>query len=202
MSQLALFDLSAPLLDSARGKVTYQANFVASDEAAHWFEILREGIAWKAGRRRMYEREVDVPRVTAHFRLDSSGRADASAPAAVAGVLGTAAARVRAAVGAPFNSVGVNHYRDGNDSVAPHHDTLHDLVVGEPIALLSLGATRRMAIRAQARGSAERAIAIDLVAGSLLVMSYSSQLHYLHGIAKTRAPVGPRISLALRVRPD
>ncbi len=25
-------------------------------------------------------------------------------------------------------------------------------------------------------------------------MSYSSQLHYLHGIAKTRVPVGPRIS--------
>ena len=202
MSQLALFDLSAPLLDSERGKVTYQAGLVAPDEAARWFAILREGIAWKASRRMMYEREVDVPRVTAHFKLGPSGRADAAVPAAVGDVLGAAAERVRAVVGAPFNSIGVNHYRDGNDSVAPHHDKLHDLVVGEPIALLSLGATRRMAIRPQAKGSAERGIAVDLVAGSLLVMSYSSQLHYLHGIAKTRVAVGPRISLALRVRPQ
>jgi alkylated DNA repair dioxygenase AlkB len=59
-----------------------------------------------------------------------------------------------------------------------------------------------MAIRPQAKGTTARSVAIDLVAGSLLVMSYSSQLHYLHGIAKTRAPVGPRISLALRVRPQ
>jgi hypothetical protein len=41
---------------------------------------------------------------------------------------------------------------------------------------------------------------VDLAAGSLLVMSYETQLHYTHGIPKTREPVGPRISLALRVR--
>lgn len=200
MSQLALFDLSAPLLDGERGKVTYQAGLVSAGEAARWFEILHDTIEWRAMRRMMYEREVDVPRVTAHFRLDTAGRIDGSVPEAVGDVLRAAAERVRAAVGATFNSIGVNLYRDGNDSVAPHHDKLHDLVVGEPIALLSLGATRRMAIRPQGKGTAERSIAIDLVAGSLLVMSYSSQLNYLHGIAKTRAPVGPRISLALRVR--
>ncbi len=158
MSQLALFDISVPLLDSERGQVTYQAGVVTPDEASHWFAILHQGIAWKASRRVMYEREVDVPRVTAHFRLDPSGHADASAPAAVADVLHAAAERVRAAAGASFNSIGVNHYRDGNDSVAPHHDKLHDLVVGEPIALLSLGATRRMAIRPQARAAPNAAL--------------------------------------------
>jgi len=44
-------------------------------------------------------------------------------------------------------------------------------------------------------------VPIDLEAGSLLVMSYASQLHYTHGVAKTRARVDPRISVALRVRP-
>jgi alkylated DNA repair dioxygenase AlkB len=202
VSQLALFDFNAPLLDGERGKVTYQAGFVSTDEAARWFAILHDTIEWRTTRRMMYEREVDVPRVTAHFRLDAAGRIDDSAAEAVADVLRTAVERARAAVGATFNSIGVNLYRDGDDSVAPHHDKLHDLVVGEPIALLSLGATRRMAIRPQAKRTAERSVAIDLVAGSLLVMSYSSQLHYLHGIAKTRTPVGPRISLALRVRPQ
>jgi len=103
------------------------------------------------------------------------------------------------AIAAPFNSVGLNFYRDGNDSVAPHNDRLQDLVAGEPIALLSLGAPRRMLIRSKRPG--EQAVPIDLAAGSLLVMNYVSQRHYTHGVAKTRAPVGPRISVALRVRP-
>ena len=41
--------------------------------------------------------------------------------------------------GVPFNSVGLNFYRDGQDSVAPHNDHLDVLVEGFPIALLSLG---------------------------------------------------------------
>ena len=103
-------------------------------------------------------------------------------------------------LGAPFNSVGLNFYRDGNDSVAPHNDRLGDLVAGQPIALVSLGGTRRMLIRAKQPG--EAAVPVDLEAGSLLVMSWSSQLHYTHGVAKTKRAVGERISVALRVRPD
>ena len=102
-------------------------------------------------------------------------------------------------IAAPFNSIGLNFYRDGNDSVAPHNDRLHELVEGEPIALVSLGDTRRMLIRSKRPG--QPAVPIDLEAGGLLVMSYASQLHYTHGVAKTRAKVGPRISIALRVRP-
>ena len=113
MSQLALFDLSVRLLDSERGKVTYQAGFVSAGEAARWFAILHDTIEWRATRRMMYEREVDVPRVTAHFLLDTAGRVDGSAPEAVADVLRVAAERVCAAIGAPFNSIGVNLYRDG-----------------------------------------------------------------------------------------
>jgi alkylated DNA repair dioxygenase AlkB len=50
-------------------------------------------------------------------------------------------------------------------------------------------------------GSKRRAWKIELEAGSLLVMSHSSQLHFDHGIPKVTAPVGPRISGAFRVRP-
>jgi hypothetical protein len=32
-------------------------------------------------------------------------------------------------------------------------------------------------------------------------MSYETQLHYTHGIPKTNERVGPRISLAFRVKP-
>ena len=197
MTQFGLFDAPLSLLDGERGSVTYHGSFLPADRAEAWFVALRDGVDWHAQRRVMYEREVDVPRLTAHFALDALG-VDGLAPAA-AEALREAAARVATALGAPFNSIGLNYYRDGNDSVAPHSDRLHELVAGHPIALLSLGGTRRMLIRSKHAG--EAAVPIDLEAGSLLVMSYASQLHYTHGVAKTRAPVGPRISVALRARP-
>ena len=116
-----------------------------------------------------------------------------------------AARRVEAALQAPFTHVGMNYYRDGDDSVAMHNDKLYSIVPGWPIALLSLGAARRMDIRAKpGEGGAGRrpALRILLEPGSLLVMSHASQLHWEHGIPKTREPVGPRISLAFRVRPE
>ena len=56
-----------------------------------------------------------------------------------------------------------------------------------------------MTIRSKAKP--RRVFDIDLEAGSLLLMSYETQLHYDHGIPKSRVAVGPRISVALRVRP-
>ena len=201
MTQFGLFDAPLALVDGERGRVTYYDRFVPADEAEAAFAALRGGVDWHANRRVMYEREVDVPRLTAHFPLAAlvAGEVegiDASGASAIAGV----AHRVSEALGTPFNSIGLNFYRDGNDSVAPHNDRLDDLVKGAPIALVSLGSTRRMMIRSKTPG--EPAVPIELEAGSLLVMSWSSQLHYTHGVAKTKAPVGERISVALRVRPS
>lgn len=199
MTQLGLFDAPLSLIDNERGRVTYRAGVVAAVQADAYFSSLRDGVDWHAQRRVMYEREVDVPRLTAHFRLDRPASQAEGITDGAFEILRDIAARVTDAVAAPFNSVGLNFYRDGNDSVAPHNDRLQELVGGEPIALVSLGATRRMLIRSKRSG--EAAVPIDLAAGSLLVMNYVSQLHYTHGVAKTRVPVGPRISVALRVRP-
>jgi alkylated DNA repair dioxygenase AlkB len=139
----------------------------------------------------MYDREVDVPRLMGHYRLDPPAE---STPAAIL----DAARRVGDRVGAPFNSVGLNLYRDGRDSVAPHNDHLNEIRKGFPIALLSLGATRRMTIRAKAQP--RTVIHVDLEPGSLLVMDYATQLHYTHAVPKTIEPVGERISLAFRVK--
>jgi alkylated DNA repair dioxygenase AlkB len=157
-----------------------------------WFAELREAVPWKAERRRMYDREVDVPRLTAHFHL---GPDEAAPPEAIR----QAAEYVIGTTGVSFNSVGLNFYRHGRDSVAPHNDHLDVLTEGFPIALLSLGGTRRMTIRA--KQPPRRALHLDLEPGSLLMMSYATQLHYTHGVPKTSDPVGPRISLAFRVKP-
>ena len=144
MSQLPLFASASEtvLVDDERGRVVYTADVVPADLAQAWFTELRETVPWKAQRRRMYDREVDVPRLTGHFRLEPE---EGCVPDAIR----AAAGKVVAVTGVPFNSVGLNFYRDGRDSVAPHNDHLDEIISGLPIALLSLGATRRMAIRAK-----------------------------------------------------
>ena len=193
MKQPSLFNVTeAVIADDERGRIAYTETFVDHVTAAEWFAELRETVPWRTEQRRMYDRDVAVPRLLGNFRLDPP---DVAMPAAIA----EASQRVIAAVRVPFNSVGLNFYRDGRDSVAPHNDHLYEIREGFPIALLSLGAIRRMTIRA--KGTPRRTLHVDLAPGSLFVMSYETQLHYTHGIPKTDEPVGERISLAFRVKP-
>jgi alkylated DNA repair dioxygenase AlkB len=183
------------LAEDAEGGIRYLPGVVDAACAERWFDAIRVAVDWHSERRPMYDRIVDVPRLTGGFALD-----DPALPPA----LDEAAQVVRDALGVAFTHVGLNYYRDGRDSVAPHNDKLHSIVPGFPIALLSLGAMRRMDIREKepaAPGAKRRSWRIELEAGSLLVMSHVSQLHFDHGIPKVAAPVGPRISCAFRVRP-
>jgi alkylated DNA repair dioxygenase AlkB len=192
VAQLSLFDTGeVALADDERGRITYTPRFVDAETAARWFAELRSEVKWRGQRRAMYDREVEVPRLMGHFRLDAP---DAEAPAAIL----DARRRVVDALDVPFNSVGLNLYRDGRDSVAPHNDHLYEIREGFPIALVSLGATRRMTVRAKAEP--RRVFHVDLEAGSLFVMDYTTQLHYTHAVPKTAEPVGERISLAFRVK--
>jgi alkylated DNA repair dioxygenase AlkB len=193
--QPSLFDADVAdtlLADDERGRILYVPRFVDGATADAWFKELRDEVKWRGMKRKMYDRDVNVPRLIGHFRLDS---ASGALPAAIE----DAALRVTNTLGAPFNSVGLNLYRDGRDSVAPHNDHLDEIREGFPIALVSLGATRRMTIRA--KRPPRRVIHIDLEPGSLLVMDHATQLHYTHAVPKTAEPVGERISLAFRVKP-
>ena len=192
MSLLSLQDDPHLLLDGPQGVIRYVSECVPARDADEWLAELMQTVPWAAERRLMYEREVDVPRLTAHFDLDAGNAAAPKPIVRMHAIACTVAA-------AQFDSVGLNLYRDGNDSVAPHNDKLHQLKAGEPIALFSLGATRRMTIRS--KNLPRRTLQLELESGSLLVMSYATQLHFDHGIAKTRTPVGPRVSLAFRCRP-
>ena len=99
------------------------------------------------------------------------------------------------ATSASFNSVLVNLYRDGHDSVSWHSDN-EEINGSEPvIASVSLGATRRFDLRHKETGETVR---VDLEDGSLLVMSGLSQHCWVHQIAKTKSKVGPRINLTFR----
>lgn len=178
------------LVDDAQGGIRYWPQFVDAALAREWFATLRAKAAWTHMQRPMYDRIVDVPRLIASYPSDAF---PANLP------LADMLARLKTVVPAPYNAVGMNFYRDGNDSVAMHGDKLHILTAPHPIALVSLGEPRRMLIRARTGDRAS--MAIDLEPGSLLCMSHASQLTHEHGIPKTKKPQGPRISVVFRVRP-
>jgi alkylated DNA repair dioxygenase AlkB len=167
--------------------IRYLPACIDHDLAQRWFDLLLENAGWGAYRRMMYEREVAVPRLVAGYAAD-----DASLPAPLA----DAFILVKSLIDAPFNHVGLNLYRDEKDSVAPHGDKVDKLVAGQPIAILSLGETRRMSIRPLREPARIRYV--DLEPGSVLNMSFESQLTHVHGIPKQNYPCGPRISLAFR----
>jgi alkylated DNA repair dioxygenase AlkB len=189
--QLGFFENDARVIvDDESGSIIYYPAALTAEQAARAFADLREAAPWRSERRMMYDREVDVPRLVARMPIDGE------LPQSLADIVPI----VEQLSGARFTTIGMNLYRDGHDSVAPHNDHLSELIAGEPIALVSLGASRRMTIRS--KDKPRRIFDLDLEPGSLLVMSYQTQRTYDHGIPKTNDAVGPRISLAFRVRPD
>jgi alkylated DNA repair dioxygenase AlkB len=106
-------------------------------------------------------------------------------------------ARIEALCGAPFNSVLLNLYRDGADSMGWHSDNERELGERPLIASLSLGATRRFRLRHRQRKEVEP-VAIDLENGSLLIMQGDTQRYWKHQLPKSKRVAEPRVNLTFR----
>ena len=175
------------LADDDRGKIVYKERAFDLARCATWFAQLRDGVAWRSERRMMYDRMIDVPRLVASYPLDEPG-----VPEPILEMRPT----VERFCAVTFTSAGLNFYRDGNDSVAPHGDHVERGPQNAPVLLVSLGAVRRMTIRS--RFKPRRVLDLDLAAGSMLLMSYETHFNYDHAVPKTKDLVGPRISVAFR----
>jgi alkylated DNA repair dioxygenase AlkB len=154
------------------------------------FEALLHGVDWRAERREMYDRDVDVPRLLRFYAEDEP------LPHALL-------SRARDVLSAhyaeePFVTAGMCQYRDGRDSVAWHGDTngrssWSDTVV----AIVSFGAPRPLMLRPRGGGASLR---FAVGHGDLFVMGGSCQRTWEHSVPKTARPVGPRISVQFRHR--
>ncbi|OON59458.1 alpha-ketoglutarate-dependent dioxygenase AlkB [Massilia sp. KIM] len=117
------------------------------------------------------------------------------APAPLTPLLETLRGAVQDVTGHHFNSVLLNYYRNGQDSMGMHADDEASLGPAPVIASLSFGATRTFILRHK---RSKQTLKMDLSDGSLLLMSGGTQIHWLHGINKTAKPVGPRVNLTFR----
>jgi alkylated DNA repair dioxygenase AlkB len=158
------------------------------------FAGLAERVPWRAERRRMYDRTVDVPRLLCFYGED----AELPDPV-LAACRDRLSEHYQAELGEPFRTAGLCLYRDGSDSVAWHGDRIgrgaeHDTMV----AIVSLGAPR--ALRLRPRGGGRPSLRFDIGHGDLLVMGGSCQRTWEHCVPKTVRAVGPRISVQFRPR--
>ncbi len=151
--------------------------------ADQWFETMRDNGDWKADRRPMYDRMIDVPRLV--WWSDTPERA----------VPGLADLRswFERYYDRPVRSVSANWYRDGSDSVAIHRDRV-PLPGDTIVAIVSLGGRRALAIKSDDGRLSRR---FPLGHGDLFVMGGTFQATHQHAVPKV-AHADPRISVMFR----
>lgn len=145
---------------------------------------LAETAAWTQRVRPMYDAMVTEPRLVTGW-----GRADLPEP------LECLRASLSDRYELTFDSVHVNLYRTGTDSVAWHGDTVRKVLRDPMVAIVSLGEPRRFRLRPRGGGQATRSFALG--GGDLLVMGGATQHDYEHSVPKVAA-AGCRMSVTFR----
>ena len=159
--------------------------------AGSLFDDLQAQVPWRAERRQMYERVVDVPRLVCFY-----GDRDPLPHPDLVTAREYLNAHYRAELGEPFTTAGLCLYRDGRDSVAWHGDTIgRSKTEDTMVAIVSLGSPRSFLLRPRGGGATIRH---QLGHGDLLVMGGSCQRTWEHAIPKTSRSVGARISVQFR----
>ena len=155
------------------------------------FGRLAEAVPWRAERRHMYDRVVDVPRLTCFYEEDA-----ALPDPVLTAALQALNAHYEPELGEPFRTAGLCLYRDGRDSVAWHGDTTgRSRREDTMVAIVSLGTPRAFLLRPRGGGKSLR---YEIGHGDLLVMGGSCPRTWEHAVPKTTQAVGPRISVQFR----
>jgi alkylated DNA repair dioxygenase AlkB len=165
------------------------------DHVAGWlqgadalFENLVHSTPWEATTQELYGKIIVTPRLVARWTTPEEMQ---TLPPVIERIRQLLVLRYKR----PFDTVGMNLYRDGRDSVAWHGDHIPLRIVDPVVATVSLGHPRRFLMRP--RDGGKTALSLALGMGDLVVMGGSSQRTWLHAVPKVAA-AGPRISVAYR----
>ena len=157
------------------------------------FERIVSQIHWHRNNITVYGKEYQEPRLTAWFgppyRYSSIQWPGLEMPECLFGLKKMAEENS----GFAFNSVLLNYYRNGADSMGWHSDNEREMNQS-CIASISLGESRKMKFKHKVT---KETIDVVLRHGDLLVM-HDFQKHWQHSIPKTTRPLGPRLNLTFR----
>ena len=179
-------------------EVYFAPHFFSKDESDVYFEKLKEQVNWQQESIKMFGKLLPMPRLTAWYGdkgYTYSGLHNKPQPWLP--VLLELKERIEQASGNKYNSVLLNLYRTGQDSMGWHSDDEAELGNEPAIASLSFGGERKFSFRHRTRKDL-KSQSIDLTHGSLLLMQGATQHHWLHQVPKTARAMTPRINLTFR----
>jgi len=154
---------------------------------------IKSQIDWRQNKIRMFGKWFDEPRLTAWFGPAYTYSGIHWPSLAMPDFLDCIAKKLQKLLDVEFNSVLMNYYRDGIDSMGWHSDNEREMDT-RCIASISLGATRVFALR---KGKAGKSFRTQLHHGDLLVMNHLQE-DWQHSIPKSKAGIGPRINMTFR----
>lgn len=185
-------------IDMPDAEVSFANHFFTKAESDVYFQQLMEQVNWQQESIKLFGKLRPMPRLTAWYGdkgYTYSGLHNEPQPWLP--VLLELKQKVEKASGQKYNSVLLNLYRTGQDSMGWHSDDEPELGEEPDIASLSFGGERRFRFKHKARKDI-RPVSIELSHGSLLLMQGPTQHHWLHHIPKSARAVEPRINLTFR----
>lgn len=181
------------------GEYDYLNNFFTSEESDLYFSSLKDNILWKQESMNMYGKTINFPRLTAWY-------GDTNKHYSFSGItlnphpwtpdIIAIKKRIEPLSKVTFNSVLLNRYRDGNDSISWHTDAEPELGNNPIIASVNFGDTRKFQLR---HIKTKERLEIELTHGSLLIMRGELQHFWQHQVPKTKEVKTERINLTFRV---
>lgn len=174
--------------------------FFSPEESTYLFKNLVEKIDWQHYQIRIFGKLIDQPRLTAYY-----GEKDKSYTYSGLQLIANPwneellliKKKIAEVEQMNFNSVLLNYYRTGNDSMGWHSDDEKSLGRNPAIASVSFGETRLFQLKHRLQKDIPK-VEIPLAPGSLLVMKGETQHFWQHQIPKSPKQTAPRINLTFR----
>lgn len=176
--------------------IQYIPDFINKEKSDKYFHELYENVKWEERVATIYGKQYKIPRLQQWYGTKSYTYSGMNlSPLPFIYPIDELKKLVDDACGVSFNSVLVNLYRDGNDTVGYHADNEPELGEQPLIASLSFGVERDFLLK---KKSDRSIMTLKLKPGSLLVMFGDSQKDYLHSIPRRKNITNPRINLTFR----
>ena len=202
MDQLNMFlseSNDTDLIKINNGEYIYIPNFYKKEIADKYLQRLISDIKWKQESMKMYGKEIPFPRLTSWY-------GDNDKPYSFSGIklqpnpwspgLLKIKSDIEPKAEVSFNSVLLNRYRDGSDSISWHTDAEKELGTNPVIASVNFGAERKFQLKHK---ETNERIDILLKHGSLLIMQGELQHFWKHQIPKSKKVNQERVNLTFRV---
>lgn len=200
MEQLSFFAEAGQSVGLPKHLLDYRPCLLDVQQSDYLLNKFIQETPWQQRVQKLYDKEVITPRLTAWYgdpEVYDYAALTQTKPNLWTPELLHIKSLVEPVAGVQFNSVLLNYYRDGNDSVAWHSDRESVLGKNPIIASVSFGQVRSFDIRNKENHSIKYSVRLEH--GSFLLMKAGLQEYWEHRVAKSIMPMRPRVNLTFRV---